>query len=82
MSVPYALKAADAETLGGLPASAFARATSGVAHNASGSSTAVSIPVVDRRVRARLTGASPGAFSNQNSISIRRRSQFDPEVFR
>jgi trimeric autotransporter adhesin len=34
-SVPYALKAADATTLGGLPASAFALARTGIAANAS-----------------------------------------------
>ncbi len=42
LSVPYALKAADAETLGGLPASAFMHATSGGAQGKSGSSSASS----------------------------------------
>jgi len=32
LSVPYALKAGDAQTLGGKPASAFATASSSVAH--------------------------------------------------
>ena len=36
LSVPYALKAADAETIGGLPASAFARATQGSHTQANG----------------------------------------------
>ncbi len=66
VSVPYALKAADAETLGGLPASAFARAASGVAQNAAESSPALSVPIVAGTV---VTGASPGAFSNQSSVS-------------
>jgi hypothetical protein len=37
VSVPYALKAADAETLGGLPASAFAKAASSPEQNSSAS---------------------------------------------
>jgi len=40
LSVPYALKAADAQTLGGLPASAFALATPAVAAEASSGSPA------------------------------------------
>ena len=36
LSVPYALKAADAETLGGLPASAFMHAATGAAQGKSG----------------------------------------------
>ena len=67
VSVPYALKAADAETLGGLPASAFARATIGVAQSTAGSSPAVSIPVVGGP--SAVTGATPGAFNNQNPVS-------------
>jgi trimeric autotransporter adhesin len=38
LSVPYAMKAADAQTLGGLPASAFVQATSG-GSNSSGASS-------------------------------------------
>jgi hypothetical protein len=48
LSVPYALKAADAETLGGLPASAFMHAATGVAQGKSGappaSPTAPNLP--------------------------------------
>ncbi len=40
LSVPYALKAADAETVGGLPASAFMLATPGVVAAAAASSSA------------------------------------------
>jgi trimeric autotransporter adhesin len=42
LSVPYALKAADAETLGGLPASAFMHANAGGAQGKSSSSAASS----------------------------------------
>jgi hypothetical protein len=49
LSVPYALKAADAETLGGLPASAFVHASSGAAAGKGGlqapSSTANAQPL-------------------------------------
>jgi hypothetical protein len=45
LSVPYALKAADAQTLGGLPVSAFMLA--GPAVIASGSSSSASSPVAD-----------------------------------
>jgi trimeric autotransporter adhesin len=38
LSVPYAMKAADAQTLGGLPASAFVQATSGGSKSSGGSS--------------------------------------------
>jgi len=41
MSVPYALKAADAETVGGLPASAFLKAAAN--GSASGSSTSQAV---------------------------------------
>jgi len=40
VGVPYAIKAADAETLGGLPASAFLLANTAVANNAAASSDA------------------------------------------
>jgi hypothetical protein len=40
LSVPYALKAADAETLGGLPASAFMHAATGEAQGKSGATPA------------------------------------------
>jgi trimeric autotransporter adhesin len=42
LSVPYALKAADAETLGGLPASAFMHASAGGAQGKAGSAAASS----------------------------------------
>ncbi len=44
VSAPYALKAADAETLGGLPPSAFARATPATGQNAAGSNV-IPLPV-------------------------------------
>ena len=40
LSVPYALKAADAETLGGLPASAFMHATAGAVQGKTGATAA------------------------------------------
>jgi hypothetical protein len=46
VSVPYALKAGDAQTLGGLPPSAFAPANSSAATNSSSSSSAPSLTVV------------------------------------
>jgi len=42
VAVPYAMKAADAQTLGGLPASAFALAPSGSAAKTSGAASAAS----------------------------------------
>jgi hypothetical protein len=67
VSVPYALKAADAETLGGLPASAFLRANSGGAQNTAESSGATAATgVVGVPVGA--TG-SPGTLANQNWTS-------------
>jgi hypothetical protein len=42
LSVPYALKAADAETLGGLPASAFMHASPGAAQGKTGTAAAPS----------------------------------------
>jgi trimeric autotransporter adhesin len=46
LSVPYALKAADAETLGGLPASAFMHAAAGAAQGKTGAaaSTTANLP--------------------------------------
>jgi hypothetical protein len=44
LSVPYALKAADAETLGGLPASAFMHAAPNSAKSAAGAKTSSSAP--------------------------------------
>ena len=67
VSVPYALKAADAETLGGLPASAYARAASGAAQNAAGSSPALSVPIVAGG--RMVAGASPSALNNRSSVS-------------
>jgi hypothetical protein len=46
ISVPYALKAGDAQTLGGLPPSAFARAGNGVAESSNaGSPSSLQLPV-------------------------------------
>lgn len=55
LSVPYALKAADAQTLGGLPASAFVLATPVVAGEASSSSPAAA---------ANSSSASPSTSSD------------------
>lgn len=44
LSVPYALKAADAETLGGLPASAFVLAMPSAAGTTSGNKSAITSP--------------------------------------
>jgi trimeric autotransporter adhesin len=57
LSVPYALKAADAQTLGGLPASAFVQAFPG---GAAGKAGATSVP---GSLRA-ATSALPPATSN------------------
>jgi hypothetical protein len=67
VSVPYALKAADAETLGGLPVSAFVRASAGVAQSTTGSSNTLSLPVVGGTSAA--TGTILGALNNQNPVS-------------
>jgi hypothetical protein len=62
LSVPYALKAADAQTLGGLPASAFVQASnSGSATKASGnivSSTAVSSSLTRTSSNVTTTGGT------------------------
>jgi hypothetical protein len=44
LSVPYALKAGDAETIGGLPASAFVRAAPPAVGSLASSSTAATVP--------------------------------------
>ncbi|HXM23948.1 MAG TPA: hypothetical protein VN948_22015 [Terriglobales bacterium] len=54
LSVPYALKAADAETLGGLPSSAFIHASTGGAQGQPGSATAA--PAAPNRPPAGVTG--------------------------
>src|SRR5438552_848265 len=67
VSVPYALKAADAETLGGLPASAFARAAGGLRQNATGSSTAEATSSAVLGEIA-IAGASHDPLTNQTAI--------------
>jgi len=57
VSVPYALKAADAETLGGLPASAFALATP------SGTVTGASVPSTTTQTSANSKTAGKAATS-------------------
>jgi hypothetical protein len=73
VSVPYALKAADAETLGGLPSSAFVRVTNTPAPNVTGSrTTTVAVPAgtsvvdadVDARARGNQTVVPQGAKAN------------------
>jgi len=73
VSVPYALKAADAETLGGLPSSAFVRVTNTPAPNVTGSrTTTVAVPAgtsvvdadVDPRARGNQTVVPQGAKAN------------------
>ena len=67
VSVPYALKAADAETLGGLPASAFLRANSGGAQNARESSTAATTTAASGVVGVPVGAAgNPAILANQN----------------
>ena len=75
VSVPYALKAADAETLGGLPSSAFVRVTNSPAPNVSGSrTTTVAVPAgtsvvdadVDPRARGNQTVVLQGAKANSD----------------
>ena len=56
VSVPYALKAADAQTLGGLPVSAFLRAdTATVAASASSVNTAVADAAVSATIKDAVT---------------------------
>jgi hypothetical protein len=45
-SVPYALQAENAQTLGGLPVSAFARANAGVSSDTPGTATVIASPVI------------------------------------
>jgi hypothetical protein len=65
VSVPYALKAGDAQTLGGLPPSAFAPANSSAPTNSSSSSSAPPLTVVSPSFAAATasgtTGANPAA---------------------
>lgn len=63
VSVPYALKAADAETLGGLPASAFLRAAANP-QNAPASSKILAIPAPAVSVGANGVLGSPGGNSS------------------
>lgn len=63
LSVPYALKAADAETLGGMPASAFALATPSLSSPTStGPSTTALINGPDASPRAAVTGTGTANF--------------------
>jgi hypothetical protein len=45
-SVPYALQAENAQTLGGLPVSAFARANAGVSSDTPGTATVIATPAI------------------------------------
>lgn len=68
VSVPYALKASDADTLGGLPVSAFLRAgTSAVAPNSATptSATAEAVPVVHAN-----TASSTGSNGTANYLAM------------
>jgi hypothetical protein len=69
VSVPYALKAADAETLGGLPASAFLRANANPrSAQASGATLALPAPAVS--VGANGVLSSPGTSSGARANTI------------
>jgi hypothetical protein len=57
-SVPYALKAVDAESLGGMPASAFVRANSSVAETATGD-TQPNRPTASSSSSAPASGSTP-----------------------
>lgn len=70
VAVPYALKAADADTLGGLPASAYLLAPSAVAGG--GTATANLIAVVDG---ATVTASSSAGASKQTIVP---EDNFDP----
>ena len=58
-SVPYALKAADADTLGGLPASAYLRADTSKSASTDGLSSQGSAPAVSSDISV-LTAGTPG----------------------
>ena len=61
VSVPYALKAGDAQTLGGLPPSAFAPANSSAATNASSSSSAPPLTLISPSFAAATAPGTSGA---------------------
>ncbi len=70
VSVPYALKASDAETLGGKPASAYALA-SGPAVAAANGASGSTAPVATNAVKPRLSAGSPGfigMFTNSTDL--------------
>ena len=62
VSVPYALKAADAETLGGLPASAFLLANSQAGTNTQGSGTGPATPAGKGAGTVTAAGLKPGPY--------------------
>ncbi len=59
VSAPYALKAGDAETVGGLPASAFMLATSGGANASKGASTATASTLTTTKAASSSVPANP-----------------------
>jgi len=61
VSVPYALKAGDAQTLGGLPPSAFAPANPNAPANSSSSSSAPSLTLISPSFAAATTSGTSGA---------------------
>ncbi|UWZ85755.1 autotransporter outer membrane beta-barrel domain-containing protein [Occallatibacter riparius] len=63
LSVPYALKAADAQTLGGYPASAFLLAGTRAAASAPGSSVAMPQPVPAAATAVTTAGGAPNALA-------------------
>jgi len=69
VSVPYALKAADAETLGGLPASAFLR-TNVTSQSVQASGTTVALPAAAVSVGANGVLNPPGASSGARANAI------------
>ena len=66
VSVPYALKAADAETLGGMPASAFALASNGNAAR----SVASTVPATSTASTTALIGATPTGSGTTNFLPL------------
>ena len=72
VSVPYAVKAGDAQTLGGLPASAFMRASNGSEAATSMPATTVpltSVPVPTSAPASDPTGPSSQAIGANRSTS-------------
>ena len=72
VSVPYALKAGDAETLGGLPASSFALAVSGAVRNGTTVAQPTSIPSGPQNLVAPIAqnGPAPAPPPTQNATDF------------